>query len=536
MIVDEIELFHYLCPKQKVMKKRFNTTGSCNPAMHYMVDTSKKLAQIEEYIDDGLYFTINRARQFGKTTTLNAMLRLFADEYIVIKISFEGFGPDSYKNEETFVRSFMEEVNDMLIKSNQTVYAQLWSQTILSLNELSRHINNFCSKCGKKVVLFIDEVDKSLDNQLFLHFLGTLRNLYLMRNETGDMHSTFHSVVLAGVYDVKNLKIKLRPDEERKYNSPWNIAAKFKVDMTFHPDEIITMLNEYEIDYQTGMNKAFIANEIYKYTSGYPYLVSCICSIINDELEQDWSEKGIQDAIKILIKERENTLLGDLTKNIETYPDFEKLMTDVLLHDKEIVYEPNVPAIDLALTFSAVKEDAHGHITVHNLVFEQKLYNYFVAKESLKGNSDFSGNRSIYVTNGRLNMPLVIARFQELMRNERRRADNEFLERQGRLLFLCFLKPIVNGTGFYYVEPETRNGGRMDLVVSFGGEEFVIELKIWRGEKYEVEGKVQLAEYLKTRNLSEGYLVTFSFLKNKTIQEEPVWVEHDGKRIYEAVI
>jgi hypothetical protein len=45
---------------------------------------------------------------------------------------------------------------------------------------------------------------------------------------------------------------------------------------------------------------------------------------------------------------------------------------------------------------------------IHNLVFEQKLYNYFVAKESLKGNTDFSGNRSIYVQNGRLNMPLVI--------------------------------------------------------------------------------------------------------------------------------
>jgi hypothetical protein len=25
-------------------------------------------------------------------------------------------------------------------------------------------------------------------------------------------------------------------------------------------------------------------------------------------------------------------------------------------------------------------------------------------------------------------------------------------------------------------------------------------------------------------------------LKNKTVQEEPEWVEHDGKRIYEAVI
>ena len=517
------------------MTKEFNTTGSCNPAMHYMVDTSKKLAQIEELIDRGKYFTINRARQFGKTTTLDSLFRLLSDKYFIIKISFEGLGEDDYREGRLFLAEFQK----ILVKRIKTIsydLADFWKSPVLSFGDLSKKVYDFCKLVNKPVVLMIDEVDKSQNNQLFLDLLGMLRNLYLERSESGDMSSTFHSVILAGVYDVKNLKIKLRPDEERKYNSPWNIAAKFKVDMTFNPNEIITMLNEYEIDYQTGMNKAFIANEIYKYTSGYPYLVSCICSIIHDELEQDWSEKGIQDAIKILIKDRENTLLGDLTKNVEIYPDFEKLMTDVLLHDKEIVYEPNVPAIDLALTFSAVKEDAHGHITVHNLVFEQKLYNYFVAKESLKGNSDFSGNRSIYVTNGRLNMPLVIARFQDLMRNERRRADDEFLERQGRLLFLCFLKPIINGTGFYYVEPETRNGGRMDIVVSFAGEEFVIELKIWRGEKYEVEGKVQLAEYLKTRNLNEGYLVTFSFLKNKTIQEEPEWVEHDGKRIYEAII
>ena len=519
------------------MKKKFNTTGSCNPAQHYMVDTSRKLAQIEEYIEEGSYFTINRARQFGKTTTMDLLFNRLSDRYLVVQISFEGAGEQYFRDEVTFCDRFKESIAKVLKYTSWQSERNLWISSVRtdSLDELSDSLTDFCMQIERPVLLMIDEVDKSSDNQLFLNFLGMLRNKYLERSRRG-MDSTFHSVVLAGVYDVKNLKIKLRPDEDRKYNSPWNIAAKFNVDMTFHPDEIITMLNEYEADYQTGMDKAFIANEIYKYTSGYPYLVSCICSIIDKELEKDWSEKGIQDAIKILIKDRENTLLGDLTKNVETYPDFEKLMKDVLLHDKEIVYEPNVPAIDLALTFSAVKEDAHGHITVHNLVFEQKLYNYFVAKESLKGNSDFSGNRSIYVTNGRLNMPLVIARFHDLMRNERRKADAEFLERQGRLLFLCFLKPIINGTGFYYVEPETRNGGRMDIVVSFAGEEFVIELKIWRGEKYEVEGKVQLAEYLKTRGLNEGYLVTFSFLKNKTVQEEPEWVEHDGKRIYEAII
>ena len=106
---------------------------------------------------------------------------------------------------------------------------------------------------------------------------------------------------------------------------------------------------------------------------------------------------------------------------------------------------------------------------------------------------------------------------------------------QGRLLFLTFIKTIINGTGFYYVEPQTRDNRRMDLVVNYGKEEFVVELKIWRGGKYEERGRDQLAGYLATRGLTEGYLVTFDFSKNRQATE-PQWLEVNGKRIFEVII
>lgn len=53
-----------------------------------------------------------------------------------------------------------------------------------------------------------------------------------------DLEPTFKSVILAGVYDIKNLKHKLRNDDEHKYNSPWNIAADFNVDMSFSQKDI----------------------------------------------------------------------------------------------------------------------------------------------------------------------------------------------------------------------------------------------------------------------------------------------------------
>ena len=51
--------------------KKFCVTGICVPSKHYMVDISQKIDKIIKLVNDGCYFTINRARQYGKTTTLN---------------------------------------------------------------------------------------------------------------------------------------------------------------------------------------------------------------------------------------------------------------------------------------------------------------------------------------------------------------------------------------------------------------------------------------------------------------------------------
>ena len=63
------------------------------------------------------------------------------------------------------------------------------------------------------------------------------------------MDAAIHSVNLSGVFDVKNLKRKLRPEDAHKINSPWNIAADFNVDMTLSKDRILEMLSDYENDW-----------------------------------------------------------------------------------------------------------------------------------------------------------------------------------------------------------------------------------------------------------------------------------------------
>ena len=93
--------------------------------------------------------------------------------------------------------------------------------------------------------------------------------------------------------------------------------------------------------------------------------------------------------------------------------------------------------------------------------------------------------------------------------------SDKFKEEDGRKYFLLYLRPIINGTGNYYVESRTRNMERTDVVVDYRGEKMVIELKIWRENAYNERGEKQLIDYLEHYHLKKGYMLSFNFNKNK---------------------
>ena len=175
--------------------------------------------------------------------------------------------------------------------------------------------------------------------------------------------AAFHSVILAGIYDVKSIKRKIRSDEEQKVNSPWNIAADFLIDMSFSVKDIIGMLNEYEKDHHTNMDVCQIAGLLHDYTSGYPYLVSRLCKLMDervagDELFPDrqsaWTEDGFLKAVRILLSEP-NTLFDSLLHKLEDYPELDSMLRSLLFQGKEISYVIGVRSIEAALMFGFVK-------------------------------------------------------------------------------------------------------------------------------------------------------------------------------------
>lgn len=384
-----------------IMPKEFHVTGTCIPDKHYMVNTSEKIQKIiTDYIQVGSYFTINRARQYGKTTTLYLLETALKNDYIVLSLSFES-ADELFVSLYTFAAGLVRKIYRLLKRKNMAPSVlENWNSPIskdFPFDDLSDRISELCESCDKNIVLMIDEVDKSSDNQIFLSFLGLLREKFLEQQKGNDV--TFYSVILAGVYDIKNLKLKLHPNTESKNNSPWNIAVDFLVDMSFSQKDIACMLKDYESDYHTNMDIYAISQLIYDYTSGYPYLVSRICQLIDTrvagtvpypEKYDAWTKDGFLEAIRILLKET-NSLFDDMVKHLYEYPKLNAMLQNILFRGTRYTFEANSQIINLGMMFGFLKEQQNT-VVVANRIFETKMYNFFLSEEESNGSISFTGD------------------------------------------------------------------------------------------------------------------------------------------------
>jgi len=524
------------------MEKWFNVKGVCIPSKHYMVDITDRLEKMRHLIKREEYFVINRGRQYGKTTTLAALESYLAAEYTVISLSFQGLGNASFSDDKTFCQKFLENIDLFLERTTKNYNdATRWAnEQVTDFDLLSRHITKMCQ--NQKVILMIDEVDKASNHYVFLDFLGMLRNKYQFRNKGQDF--TFHSVILAGVYDIKNIKLKMVQDGkisliegEKAVDSPWNIAQNFAEDMSFSASDIASMLTDYETDQQTGMNVAEVAEEIYSYTSGYPFLVCRICQYIDEELDKNWSRSGILEAVRLIAEEPQpNTLFDDLFKNMRNHPELTDFLYRILMAGETYKFSQGDEIIEQGLRYSFIRT-VDRDIRIHNKIFEIIMTDYFISKEKREGKKFITDNLEIDIVNGeQFNIELFFEKFSAHYQLHYSDKDQDFIEREAAFLFLFFLQPYLNGKGSYYLEskPNLATGKRMDVVISYGGQEFIIELKIWRGEVYKQDAYLQLTDYVKKRGAKRGYLLTFDFRQKKEIKQ--AWKEAHGVPILEVQV
>ena len=514
------------------MNRYFNITGCCNPQEHYMVNLDSRLAQIKKMVDKGQYFSINKGRQYGKTTILKALREHLKNDYVVISMGFQFVSTSEFATENSFVKAFARLLWSRYHREMPNEIEEQIKQMKLSLNyveaDLFVTLSEWCEMSSKPIVLMIDEVDSASNNQVFLDFLAQLRGYYLERTE----FPTFQSVILAGVHDIRNLRQKIRPDAEHKHNSPWNIASNFDIDMSFSVNDIAGMLMEYENDHHTGMDIAKLSQLIYDYTSGYPVLVSSICKYMDEN--QSWNDLSFENAVKYLVKEK-NPLVESLINKLEDDKNLRNLLYNVLFLGQKISYNIDNTVIENAAMYGFIS-NTNDCVSVANRIFETRIYNWFISQEATDNQmySEGVNDKNQFIQNGRLNMEKILEKFILHFNDIYGSQPDKFKEEDGRKLFLLYLRPIINGTGNYYIEAQTRDQKRTDVIVDYLGKQYIVELKIWRSEEYNTEGEKQIAEYLNYYHLEKGYLLSFNFNKNK--KSGMKIIQANGKTVIEAVV
>ena len=504
--------------------REFNTTGTCYPQLHYMVDITNRLGDIEKRVAKGEYITINRGRQYGKTTTLYHLAQRLSKDYVVFSISFEALSEADFKTNDSLAFAFVDAlrsaiVNEETVNVDDEVKNSIFDAVNNAEDDkikptiLSDLIISINKKSTKPIVLIIDEVDNASNYESFIEMLRMMRNKYLKRMQV----PTFQSVILAGVYDIKNLKLKVRPESDHQYNSPWNIAVPLKADMSLPKDGIEKMLQEYEADHNTGMNISEMAQMVWDYSSGYPYFVSRLCQLIDEE-QLGWNKEGIMSAVKKILIEGNNTFFDDLNKKLETFPQMAEILKDILYYGKSISYNSDNKVLNIAAMFNYIKP-VNGKVRIFNRIIETRLYNKFSSDEEIsdilynKGDTD----RNQFIEGGVLKMDKILERFAVHFNDIYGKRDTEFKEEEGRRFFMLYIKPIINGTGNYYIEAETRDRSRTDMIIDYLGTQYIIEMKIWRGNAYNERGEQQLTEYLDYYHVNKGYMLSFCFNQKKEI-------------------
>jgi len=207
----------------------------------------------------------------------------------------------------------------------------------------------------------------------------------------------------------------------------------------------------------------------------------------------------------------------DKFKNIESYPDLKELLRELTVGNRAYSYNIDNQAIQFASIFGIV-EKRGTLVAIHNRIFGVRITNYFASEKEMERNRIIpSSIINLVAGKEKFDMPLFLEKFANHYYEMYHNKDIDFLERECRLLFITYLRPYINYTGFYHLESETRDGERTDVIIDYLSEQFVVELKLWYGDIAHEEAFEQISGYLESKNKDVGYLLTFDFRKTANI-------------------
>ena len=257
----------------------FNTEGPVRPDDHYAirpldrVDVDELLALIRAK----RYFVLHAPRQTGKTSALIALRDLLnsgeVGDFRCVNVNVE-VGQVARDDVARGIRAVLSNLAESALLLGDDYPDGVWPDVLAKAgpeNALKVLLARWCMANPTPLVLLVDEID-SLVGDCLLSVLRQLRAGYEQRPEAFPQ-----SVVLCGVRDIRDYRIRSSTGEVIAGGSPFNVAAKSLRMGDFSEAETRALMAQHTGE--TGQRFTAAAQEaVWTQTQGQPWLVNALCA------------------------------------------------------------------------------------------------------------------------------------------------------------------------------------------------------------------------------------------------------------------
>ena len=522
--------------------RRFGTQGPVHPKKNYVVSRAAELADFIMRVKEGRYIVIFAPRQTGKTTFFQRALDVFADEesaYFPIPLNFEVYEdctPSVFYN--GLYHDIREEIENIFQRRRQ-IPSKALEQFLedaeiidhLSMHRFFRKFAGFLRSeyDGQRVILVIDEFD-GIPKDAVRGFLHSLRRIYVSNAPS----RCPYSVGIVGVKSITQLNYD-------RSISPFNIQDEFNL-----PNFTLEQVQELLGQYTEEVGQAFapeVSESIHKQTAGQPVLVNRFAQILTEELDIPKTESITMPHFTTAhaqLLEENNVNITHLITNIRRDRRFETLLMKIVSYDIGVRFTLRSEIISELAMYGVIAKGADGLCEILNPIYHYCILQAFkplvngLENEYLPADNT-AGFRDYLTSIGDIDMTLLLNNFQDFVARAGFRilqvpdTPQEFI---GQHLLLAYLDQFVQLVGgVMYLEVPTGRG-RMDLVIFYNTHKYIVETKIWEGDRRYQEGKRQLAAYLKLEGATEGCYVVFDYRQTPEPRVETETIDDVTVRSY----
>jgi len=503
------------------MSRYFNTAGPCQPEQHYFIPPEHRLSGVRALIDKALFFVLHAPRQTGKTTLLNTLARSLNQEgryaALVVDVEFLQRITDAKEGNLALIdriyRSGCEKLPERVHPLDPAPFRDS------PLQALHDYLRAWSKGCPTPVILLIDEID-SLSEDLLISVLRQLRMGY------ADRPAPFvHSLALVGLRDVRDYKARVREERDTLGSaSPFNIKSDSLTLRNFTAAEVAELYTQHTAE--TGQVFQPEAVQLaYDLTRGQPWLVNA--------LARQMVEEDVPDRTQLITPAHVEAAKESLILRRDTHLDSlsERLREARVRRVIEPILVGSTMAMDTMNDDLLYVRDLGLIETTPQLAIANPIYQEVIPRSlTFVMQANITHDSQWYTRpDGSLDMPALLRAFQEFFaeHSEAWLERFDYKEAGPHLILMAFLQRVVNHGGCLHREFAVGSG-RADVVVEWRGSKYVLELKLWRGERTLRQGVEQLSRYLQRLGEQEGYLVLFDRVSGKSWEEKLYEQECEG--------